>query len=151
MSSEFHSILRSTPSRIPRDVIDAYLETEYRVGGDTPCVLKVGARSAALEALHRQHGVACSAFVTAWNPYSESLAPAHNAARQLELAQALARRGLVAVPGVGQHPNNGWPGEESYLVLGLPLDEARALGARFGQNAVVWSGEDAVPRLILLR
>lgn len=136
---------------IPRDIIDAYLETEYRVGGKMPCVLKVGEASATLAALHRLHGVGCSAFVTAWNPSSEADTPARNAARQRELVSWLAEKGLSWVPGVGQHPANDWPGEESCLVPGLPLDVARALGVRFGQNAIVWSGADAVPQLILLR
>jgi hypothetical protein len=31
------------------------------------------------------------------------------------------------------------------------LPDAHALGTRFGQNALLWSDEDALPRLILLR
>ena len=89
--------------------------------------------------------------MTAWNPFSRPLDAEDNAARHAELVDALVARGLAFEPGIGRHPTNGWPGEDSVLVYGLPLDEARALGERFGQNAIVWSGADAVPRLVLLR
>ena len=53
--------------------------------------------------------------------------------------------------GMGEHPSGQWPGEPSFLILGLPLDAAKQLGARHEQNAIVWCGTDAVPQLILLR
>lgn len=132
-------------------ILRAYRETEYRVYGDTPFSLRIGQPSAPLAALHRAHGVDCSAFVTACNPFSEQLPPATNAERQSTLAQILVARGLRYRDGIGQHPSGGWPGEPSFLVLGLSLDAARELGAQFGQNAIVWSGPDAVPQLVLLR
>ncbi len=52
---------------------------------------------------------------------------------------------------IGQHPSNSWAGEESFLVFGVSLEAAKALGRRFEQNAIVWSAADAVPQLILLR
>ena len=67
------------------------------------------------------------------------------------LGRALRQRSLICLEGVGRHPANQWPGEVSYLILGLTLDAAKTLGTRLEQNAIVWSGADAVPRLILLR
>lgn len=139
------------PTVIAREIVAAYLETEYRVDGEMPCTLKIGERSAPLSALHRHFGVQCSAFVTAWNPYSEAATAARNTERQRELLTVLVSRGYVTVPGVGQHPRNGWPGEQSYLVPGLSREDACAMGNTFGQNAIVWAGEDAVPQLLLLR
>ena len=129
----------------------AYQETEYRVLGSEGFVLRVGHPSAELLAAHQRHQVACSAFLTACNPWSQPTAAALNAARQAELRAELERRSLLHVPGLGQHPGNGWPGEDSVLVFGLALQAARALAARFDQNALVWSGADAVPELVLLR
>lgn len=134
----------------PRTV-QAYLETDYIVLADPAFVLAVGQGSEALRDLHRQHQVACSAFVTACNPYSAMLDDTVNAERQATLAKELARRSLEAIPAVGQHPGNGWPGEASFLVPGLSLEAAKALGVRFQQNGIVWVGVDAVPQLILLR
>lgn len=136
---------------IAPDTLFAYLQTDYRVDGEVPFTLRIGQPCPALSTLHKTHKVQCSAFITACNPLSEPVSDAENAARQDALAQELKRRSLAFLPGVGQHPSSQWPGEPSYLVLGLSLEAAKALGSRLEQNAIVWSGADAVPQLILLR
>ena len=131
--------------------IQAYLETEYRAHGEPSFTLRVGQASADLLSAHKRQKADCSAFLTACNPFSESFDEAANAARQAALAKELSGRSLVFLPGIGQHPSNRWPGEDSFLVFGLTLEAAKVLGARFEQNGFVWSGADAVPQLILLR
>ncbi|TXI89008.1 MAG: DUF3293 domain-containing protein [Cupriavidus sp.] len=138
-------------SAIPQDLVQAYLETHYQVQGSAPMVLRVGEVNLALAALHAAAGVDCSAFITAWNPLSVQQEPARNLALQQSLEHVLQQRGWRWINGVGQHPVNSRPGEESFLMLGVALDDARALGVQFGQNAIVWSGADALPQLILLR
>jgi hypothetical protein len=44
-----------------------------------------------------------------------------------------------------------WPGESSFLVLGLDAERAVALGNQHRQNAVLCCDEGAVPGLVLLR
>jgi hypothetical protein len=127
------------------------LETDYCVHGEPGFTLRVGRASAELLAAHKRRRTDCSAFLTACNPFSQPLDAAANAARQAALAKELSGRSLAFVPGVGQHPSNGWPGEDSFLVFGLTLEAAKALGTRLEQNGLVWSGADAVPQLILLR
>ena len=131
--------------------IQAYRETEYRVHGDEPFTLRIGQACAALTSVHKRLRVDCSAYVTAYNPYSQVLDDLANVQRHAELGRELRGRSLVAVEGVGQHPSNRWPGEVSYLILGLTLEAAKVLGSRLEQNAIVWNGADAVPQLILLR
>lgn len=138
-------------SVIDRDTIQAYLETHYHVHGDTPMTLKVGEANCALAALHKQCNVTSSAFLTACNPFSQSFDDPTNAIRQDSLAQALRLRALPCIDGMGKHPSNPWPGEASFLVPGLPLEAAEAIGIAFGQNAIIWCGADAVPQLVLLR
>jgi hypothetical protein len=138
-------------SLIDPHTVRAYLETAFHVHGEPGFTLRVGESSAELLAAHVRQGVDCSAYLTAWNPFSRPTDDAANAARQAELLDALSRLGLVCLPGLGRHPSNDWPGEDSVLALGLGLDAAKALGVRFEQNAIVWSGADAVPQLILLR
>jgi hypothetical protein len=138
-------------SKISSDTIQAYLETEYIVFGDAPMTLKVGEANPKLAALHQAHGVQSSGFVTACNPFSQDCGAQVNAARQAALARELERRGLVPIEGIGKHPTNNWPGEASYLVPGLTLEAAKELGIQFGQNAIVWSADDAIPQLVLLR
>ena len=129
----------------------AYKETDYRVLDSESFVLRIGDASTALLAAHQRHQVAFSAFLTACNPFSQPTAAEVNATRQAELVAQLERLGLVYMEGMGQHPSNGWPGESSVLVFGLDLQPAKVLAAHFQQNAFVWSGADAVPRLILLK
>lgn len=138
-------------SKIPRGTIQAYLETHYHVAGDTPTTLQVDQFNPTLASLHKARQVTGSVFVTACNPFSQDLGPEANAAQQATLAHELEQLGLEFVEGVGQHPSNNWPGEASYLVFGTTLDAAKALGEKHGQNAIIWCGADAVPRLILLR
>ena len=138
-------------SSIDHSLIAAYLETEYCVTDPSAFTLKVGQPNSDLLATHHRHQVKCSAFLTAWNPYSEHFDPAKNADRQADLERELLRRDLIFLSGIGQHPSNGWEGEESFLIFGLDLDSARQLGRQFRQNGFIWSGADGIPQLILLR
>ena len=138
-------------SAIDGDTLRAYEQTHYRVLGDAPATLRIGLPNAALAELHRAFSVDCSAFVTAANPFSALIDAKSNALRQTALADELKREGWRFVEGIGEHPSGRWPGEPSFLILGLPLDAAKQLGTRHGQNAIVWCGANALPQLILLR
>jgi hypothetical protein len=138
-------------SAIDAETLRAYRETHYRVLGDAPMTLRIDQPSAALAALHQALGVDCSAFITAANPFSRHCDDDANARRQQTLARDIAGMGLRAMEAAGEHPSNGWPAEPSFLVPGLSRANARALGEKYQQNALVWCGADAVPRLVLLR
>jgi hypothetical protein len=116
-----------------------------------PTVLRVDIPSEHLAALHQTLAVDCSAFITAWNPLSQLSDAAANERQQRRLERFLAARGWSAIDGVGQHPSQTWAGEPSFLVPGMPLRDACDAARLFRQNAIVWSGPDATPRLILLR
>lgn len=136
---------------IDPDTVSAFLESEYRVHGERGFTLRVGESSADLLIAHMRENVNCSAFLTSCNPFSKPFEESANAVRQDELAKELSRRSLAFLPGIGQHPSNGWLGEDSFLVFGLTLEDAKAIGKRLEQNGIVWSGADAVPQLVLLR
>ncbi|SOE81034.1 Protein of unknown function [Caballeronia arationis] len=140
----------TTSSNIDPATIRAYRETHYCVEGKAPITLRVGQRNEALAALHEATGVQSSAFVTAWNPFSQNCDDDSNARRQKALADELANLGFKVIEGVGRHPIDEW-GEPSFLVLGISLEAAKELGARCEQNAIIWAGADAVPELVLLR
>ena len=144
---------------ITPELEDAYRSTLYVVDAvpiegeeseDGSVVLKIDTASPALHALHRRHGVDCSCFITACNPFSQRLDEHTNLRRQEALEAELRRRSLTFLPGAGRHPSNGWPPEPSFLVLGLALEASKNLGRHFEQNAIVWVGADAVPRLVNL-
>lgn len=132
-------------------IIQAYLETNYRVQVDHSFTLHVGTVSSDLLRLYGRHKVDCAAFITAWNPFSQNVSEAENRERQQLLATELTRRNLSFFKGFGLHPSNNWIGEQSFLVLGLNLEAAKTMGMHFEQNAIVWCGPDALPQLIVLR
>ena len=138
-------------SAISQSSIQAYLETNYHVHDATPLILKVGVANAGLAALHKTHSVESSAYVTACNPCSQALDDSANDARQAVLVRELKQHSLTYIKGIGQHPTNGWPVEQSFLVVGLSREDAKMLGARYEQNAIVWCDHDAKPELVVLR
>jgi hypothetical protein len=137
-------------STLPPGLIQAYRETHYKVPG-LELTLVIDQPNPALELAHRQHRADCSAFITACNRYSAELTAAENEVRQGNLAMELRSRSLSFADGVGQPPSNGWAGEPSFLVFGLTPEAAKTLCARLDRNGFVWSGADAVPKLILLK
>ena len=138
-------------SEIPRKIIEAYLETEYHVLGDPSFMLSIGVTSEPLGKLYKQTRTNCAVFITAWNPQSRDVDVATNKAKQAELAKELSQRSLACFDGIGRHPTGGWPEEPGFFVPGLSLEAAKKLGIKYGQNAVVWCGSDAVPELVTLR
>jgi len=142
----------SEPTQIHPDKIRAYLATGYRLGHTAhDIVLTIGKRSEQLSAVFARHGVACGAFITAFNPRGTRQSDEANARGHAELAALLCERHLTVIEGAGSEEGSDWPAELSWFALGLPLKPARALGLHFGQDAIVWAGADAVPQLILLR
>lgn len=120
------------------DLWKAFEETHYIVHHQPPFTLHVGRHSQELDALLEASRADCAAFITAWNPMSQALSDDENQRRQQSLTDELDRRGLLYHPGIGQHPSNGWPGEQSVLVLGLQLEAARSLAREWGQLAFIW-------------
>lgn len=132
--------------------IAAYMATEYRIGTDAAApVLRIGARSEDLARLHAEAGVSCSLFITAWNPLGAQQSDEANRVAHEALRAELALLSVPAIEGAGGEPGSDWPEERSFLALGIDEEGARRLGRRYRQDAVVWAGEDAIPRLLLLR
>jgi hypothetical protein len=98
-----------------------------------------------------QRGATCSALLTAWKPASEAMGHDENLAAQRRLAARLAGAGVEWVEALGADPLGHWPAEPSVLALGLDHGSALSLAREFGQNALLWAGVDATPRLLLLR
>jgi hypothetical protein len=100
------------------------------------------------DALLDRAGVSRWAFITAWNPASQQLSPEANASRQSELAAELSTAGYHFLPGEGIGKDSAWPPEESLFVMGISEREARRLGRKFGQLAVVVGHKNLPARLV---
>lgn len=141
----------SSQTKLPAELVNAYVETDFIVYVEPALYLNIGFSNKDLIKLHRKFQCSCSAFITAFNPYSVETALEENNLRQKQLSIEIEHSGLKYFSGIGQHPSGVWPGEPSFLVLGIPLESARGLGIRFEQNAIVWIGENGIPTLELLR
>jgi hypothetical protein len=142
-------------SEIPGDLVKAYRSAHYQAGpGPDLITLHVDQYSARLSQLLNVSGHQCAAFITACNPFGVRQNPELNRAACAALRNRLdeyVSHSDQVIEGTGSDPREGWSPEESFLVLGLNLEEARRLGREFRQNAIVWAGKDAIPKLILLR
>ena len=132
---------------IPPELKKAFDETYYVVHRQPPFTLRIGQHSPDLDALLKSMACEGAAFITAWNPMCQPLSDEENQQRQLALTEELKALGLEVFPGTGQHPDNGWPGEASLLVMGLKLQAARQLSRKYGQMAFVWQALHGPARL----
>jgi hypothetical protein len=130
------------------ELIAAYTATHYHIHwAEGAFMLRVNEHCPSLAALYARRGYNCAAFLTAWNPYSQLTSPIENHAMQQALLADLERHDCWIIPGIGLDPAGLWMGEESFLAIGLGLADAQRLGRQYRQNAILWMGEDAVPRL----
>lgn len=136
-------------SQIDVQTVAAYRRTQYRISEHFS--LWIDEHSIELASWQARHAVHCSVFISAVNPHSKVLSHHENRARHERLRTRLEREGLSFVAGAGLAPDRLWPEEPGFLVAGVDQLHACRLGDEFHQNAVVWSGPDAVPRLLLLR
>jgi hypothetical protein len=126
----------------------AYLATEYNVV--TPkgrFTLRAFHRSSALHRLHLAFNVAGSAFLTAFNPYSERSDEVKNQSYQDQLIADVRERWKF-LPGEAVDPQGRWPAEPSVLVLGISREEAILLGKKYRQNAILVADEEGNTTLL---
>jgi hypothetical protein len=127
----------------------AYMATTYRVflpGG--VCELRIGQPCETLRCWLETANCTEFALITAHNPGGQQADEAINAERQSQLECELLEGNYE--PYVAQHEADGeaWPTEESCFVPDISREDACALAADYGQNAVVCGGADAVPQLV---
>jgi hypothetical protein len=126
----------------------AYRSTIFKVLAEPSFNMHVGDVSLPLLAVMEKSGVSTSTFVTAWNPYSKSLSESENKDRHNQLSTQVSILNLQMVSGEGIDPSGHWPGEPSLLILGSSFRDACQLGLNFEQNAIVWVGRNAIPKLV---
>ncbi len=141
----------SFASKINEETIEAYLSTLYIVYGVDGLTLKIGVPNVELQAIYNQYNFESAAFVTAYNPFSQITCDDANQIRQMQLREEIEKQGSIFFNAVGEHPSGSWPGEPSFFILGLSISDAKLIGNRYEQNAIVWCDERAVPNLVLLR
>lgn len=135
---------------LPAWLIAAYHATTYRVtAADCQLNLRIGEANEDLRLLHERHDVSSSVFVTACNPFGEELSADDNALAMSRLFSVLERRSFIFISGQGCGDDATWPPEPSFLVLGIDLHRSLALCRLLRQNAVVFSGPECIPTLLM--
>lgn len=134
--------LTSRTTRRPADVdaglAEAYRTTTFRVLASAgPVDIHIGQICRDLDALLCHEGVYSWAFLTASSPGGRALPAAENRRRNRALRHRLAAIGVPVRTGLGIGADPNWPPEDSLLALGLDRPTAAAIGAEFGQHAVV--------------
>lgn len=139
-------------TQIAADKIRAYRASDYRIDfSGEAIVLQPGLRSAQVAQLFALHAVTCGSFTTAYNPQGAQRSTAENEQAHQQLLTHIESQGFKCLEGEGSEAGTDWPAEKSCFALGLGRSEAMKIGSFYGQDAIVWVGENAVPELVLLR
>lgn len=134
-------------SQLSQELLSTYLDTDYIVSDDPPLLLRIGESNDDARILLASLGVTTAAFMTAWNPGSETLSESDNDGRQADLLNEIEMRRLNYLVGYGERLD--WR-EYSYLILGITREEASNLAGQFEQNAFVWLDDSGTPELVCL-
>lgn len=134
------------PSRGYEAMIDPKLKQDWRkaiysLDTDAGTVqFRIGQQPVGAAALQPCRSVT---IVTAWNPKCRNQPRADNDRAQARLVEYIREKRYRFVPANGSS-EDGSDVEESLAVFDLDEEEAHALGAKFGQGAVMfWDGGDA--------
>jgi hypothetical protein len=137
--------------RQPSELEKVYRASNYRVDlGNTHLVIRIDQPHAEVDALLAHHGCLSWTFLTAYNPGSLLLPAVENRVRQERMQREVNAAGWVFYPGEGVG-TDGWPGEESLLVLGIDVTAALALARRHGQLALVFGRRGETAQLLWTR
>lgn len=134
--------------RMPSFHREATSNTSYWIDVDPPIVLRIGQTNAALDALLSTHKVTEWAFITGFNPSSETRPLEQNLALNVKLSQRIDTAGYAMLDGHDHSDCNGWPDEKSFLVLGITCEAAREIGREFGQVGIVCGRRGEAPELV---
>ena len=136
---------------IDKKLLESYESANYHIDASPGFILKIGQYSPELHSIYEASHKKKAAFITAYNPASVELSNEENKERNQQLEEKIQALHLDYIHGEGKCDENEWSGEESFLIFGINQKEAIELGKEFGQNAIIWIGEKAIPELLLLK
>jgi hypothetical protein len=152
MSDSVCEGVRDSDSVIPSSVITAYRLAHYSFQVDVLSIdFSIDRFCPGIADLFEKLSRQTAFCITACNPLGQELGDVENEAASEELRSLLLEHDLPFFPAFGKGPDGSWGPEPGYMVFGLTCVQAKRLGSRFHQNAIVWVGPNAVPKLVLLR
>ena len=126
---------------------DTYSHAEYVVLSSPPVIFKIDERCTELDQLLDSCHVSLAGFITACNPKGLHQSDGENILAMNQLLSAIDDLRLPYFKGFGRDPEGAWK-EDSYLIMGIELDQACQLGRLFDQNAIVMLARNMVPKLV---
>lgn len=130
------------------NLLEAYKNTHYTT--ELGMTLFIGRSNAELEVFMESKGYREAIYITAWNPFSQVLTATENASRNQELLKDVEQETLSfhIEKGIGKDPSGNWPGEESFLLVGLCKEIGHRLALKYEQNAFVYYPRNGVAELV---
>jgi len=125
---------------------ESYRKAIYRVY-EPAFVFKIGCSSPMLVALLAKFECDTFAYITAYNPNGIVASNRDNLKANISLKEKIEGEYKI-FEGIGESEDGSWVGEHSYLILGIPLNEALALKAEFNQKAIVFGSADGIGLLV---
>ena len=131
------------------DIIQAYRKALYT--SNIGITLIVDTKSEKLDKLLSESDASSAIYITAWNPFSQMM----NSDENQELNSLLKSDLLTlideekVIDGFGEDPSKKWPGEKSFLALGITKEEGIRLSEKYRQNAFVYHEFGKKTELIL--
>ncbi len=126
----------------------AYKNTSYNVY-EPKISIRIGALNRDLDNLLHSYDCKTYAFITAYNPFSAEKTWEENQKLNDSLYLELKDQyRLIEGEGVGE--DSSWESEKSFLILGIGYDDAKAVGIKYSQNAIVFGRIGEEPELIVL-
>ena len=129
-------------------LIAAYKNTRYHVF-NTGITICIDENNVLLDALLSKQDAKSWAYITAYNPFSQTFTAEANDARHRLLLQSVAA--FSSFEGEGKGADENWPPEKSLLILGITKEQAIAIGNEYEQNAIVYGEAGQAAQLLLLR
>jgi hypothetical protein len=134
-------------NKIYLEYLDIYQNAKYEVLSYPSIAFKIGEMNQGLEDLLVNEAFETAALITACNPKGIKQGHHENQRAMEDLKFSLNEMKLPFLQALGSDPKGAWK-EESYLILGIALEQAETLGRQFQQNAFVWIETGHAPSLV---
>ena len=129
----------------------AYQQAVYEVDcGTEKFELRIGRYSFRLEQLLNKYKFDTWALITAFNPYSQCLSATTNLLRHQKLIDYLRLLPFKIFDAWGKDEAGIWTPEKSVLIMGIPRIQAKEIGRKLEQNAIVYGEAKKTPELLWL-
>lgn len=129
-------------------LIDSYLNTRFEVDGKF--TLQPRIRSVEIEGLFSEKNHQSASCITAFNPASKVCSDEENLSFHEKLIREVESMCVQFLPMLGRCPRGKWKNENGLLLLGVSLNQAKELGRKFNQNAIVFVGRDCIPEIYVI-